>query len=286
MIDVFSFLLLNGVGLGLIYFLLAVGMTIVFSLVGFVNFSHGAMYMVGAFLTFTITAAGYSFWLALAVVPLIVAAIGVVIDRALLRHAYRLPHDIQILLTFGLTIIIGEFTLLTWGPISKNVSPPPQLSSFVEISSFFYPSYRLFVICVVLMIGAALWYAVERTRMGATLRAGSESSEMVQLLGIDVFRAFSLTFALSAFLAGLAGALAAPLRGADLAMGGEALGIAFVVSVVGGLGSFSGAFWGSILVGIVQSFMSTWWPEGAKVAVYLFMTLVLLARPRGLFGRA
>ena len=286
MSEVYAFLLMNGIGIGLIYFLLAVGMTIVFSLVGFVNFSHGAMYMVGAFLAYTCASLGIGFWPSLIIVPLAVALLGVVVEKVLLKHAYRLEHDVQILLTFGITIIINELTLVAWGPIAKNVPTPVELSGIVAILSFHYPVYRIFVIAVVLAFTALLWFSVERTRMGAVLRAGSESAEMVQLLGINVYRAFSLTFALAACLAGLAGVLAAPLRGADLAMGAEALGIAFVVSVIGGLGSFAGAFWGSVLVGIVQSFMSTFWPESAKVAIYLFMTLVLLMRPRGLFGRA
>ena len=286
MSEVYAFLLMNGIGIGLIYFLLAVGMTIVFSLVGFVNFSHGAMYMVGAFLAYTCSSLGIGFWPSLIIVPLAVALLGVVVEKVLLKHAYRLEHDVQILLTFGITIIINELTLVAWGPIAKNVATPVELSGIVAILSFHYPVYRIFVIAVVLAFTALLWFSVERTRMGAVLRAGSKSAEMVQLLGINVYRAFSLTFALAACLAGLAGVLAAPLRGADLAMGAEALGIAFVVSVIGGLGSFAGAFWGSVLVGIVQSFMSTFWPESAKVAIYLFMTLVLLMRPRGLFGRA
>ena len=284
--EVYAFLLMNGVGIGLIYFLLAVGMTIVFSLVGFVNFSHGAMYMIGAFLAYSCASVGIGFWPSLVIVPLSVAVLGVIVEKALLRHAYKLTHDIQILLTFGITIIINELTLMAWGPIAKNVPAPQELAGIIEIFSFYYPLYRVFVIAVVLAFTGLLWFSIERTRLGAVLRAGSESAEMVQLLGINVYRAFSLTFALAAFLAGLAGVLAAPLRGVDLAMGAEALGIAFVVSVIGGLGSFAGAFWGSVLVGVVQSFMSTFWPESAKVAIYLFMTLVLLVRPRGLFGRA
>lgn len=286
MLEMYSFLILNGIGVGLIYFLLSVGLTLVFSLVGFINFAHGALYLLGAYFAYTLSSIGIGFWPSLILAPLGVALVGVVVERLLLRHTYRLAHDAQILLTFAITIIVTEMALVLWGPVGKNLPVPDALSDIVPILSFYYPVYRLFIIAVALFIALVLWLVIEKTRIGSALRAGSQSAEMVELLGINVYLAFTLTFALSAFLAGLAGVLAAPLRGAELSMGAEALGVAFVVTVVGGLGSFSGALWGSILVGIVQTLMASLWPEGAKLAIYMFMTGVLLVRPRGLFGRA
>jgi branched-chain amino acid transport system permease protein len=284
--QVILFQVLNGLGIGMIYFLLSVGLTMIFGLMRFVNFAHGALYLVAAYTAYTISLLTGSMLWSLAAGPLAAAAVALVCERLVLRHTYRMPHEAQILVTFGLALIIQELVILAFDPLAKNVPVPGFLSGIVFIGPFVYPAYRLAVVGVAALVAVLLWIALERTRFGAILRAGSESTEMVSLLGIDVHRVFMLAFALGGALAGLAGALAAPLRGVEPFMGLEALGIAFVVVVVGGIGSFAGALLGGLLIGVVQSVMSSIWPEGARLMIYGAMALVLLARPAGLMGRA
>jgi branched-chain amino acid transport system permease protein len=280
------FQVLNGVGIGMIYFLLSAGLTLIFGLMRFVNFAHGALYLVAAYIAFALTRSGISFWLALLIAPAAAAAGAIVIERLVLRHTYKMPHEAQILVTFATALFIQEMVILVFGPLGQNVAVPPQLSGIVFLGPYVYPSYRLVVVGIAAAVAVAVWLIIERTKTGAILRAGSEKAEMVGLLGINVDRVFMATFALGGALAGLAGVLAAPLRGVDPFMSSEALGIAFVVVVVGGLGTLSGALVGGLLIGLVQSIMSSLWPEGAQVMIYASMALVLLLRPAGLLGRA
>lgn len=275
----------NGVGIGMLYFLLAVGLSIVFGLLRFVNFSHGAFFLLGAYLCFQVTDLGLGFWWSLLIAPLVVGLFAWIVERFVLRHVYALPHHFHILFTVGLALVIQEAVISTWGPLGNNVAPPDLLQGVVMWGGFVYPKYRLFVIGLTAVMALLLWWVLEGTRLGSIVRAGSESTEMVSLLGLNINRIFSLVFALGAATAGLAGALAAPIRGADPFMGVEALGIAFVVVVIGGLGSFWGALIGGILVGIVQSVMSTVWSEGAHLMIYVAMAAVMLLRPNGLLGR-
>lgn len=284
--QVLVFQLLNGIGIGMIYFLLSVGLTMIFGLMRFVNFAHGALYLVAAYAAYVVSQATGSMLWALLFGPLAAALLAVVAERLLLRHTYSMPHEAQILITFAVALIVQEGMILVFDPLAKNVPVPDFLSGIVFLGPFVYPAYRLAVVAVSALVALLLWVALERTRFGAILRAGSESTEMVSLLGIDVHRVFLGAFALGGALAGLAGALAAPLRGVEPFMGLEALGIAFVVVVVGGIGSFTGALLGGILIGVVQSVMSSLWPEGARLMIYGAMALVLLVRPAGLMGRA
>jgi branched-chain amino acid transport system permease protein len=276
----------NGIGIGMIYFLLAVGLSIVFGLLRFVNFAHGAFYVLGAYACYQLMALGLNFWLALVVGPVVVGFCAWLVERLLLRKVYDLPHEFHILFTLGLAMAIQELVILYWGPVGFNVPPPDSLKGVVMWGSFIYPKYRVFLILFTAVLAVAIWLLLERTRLGSIVRAGSESPEMVTLLRINVYKIFGLTFALGAWTAGLAGVLAAPLRGVEPFMGIEALAVAFVVVVVGGMGSFSGALLGGLLVGIVQSVMSTLWPQGASLMIYVAMALVLLLRPDGLMGRA
>ncbi|MBR0670452.1 branched-chain amino acid ABC transporter permease [Roseomonas soli] len=270
----------------MIYFLLSVGLTMIFGLMRFVNFAHGALYLVAAYAAYVVSQATGSMLWALLFGPLAAALLAVVAERLLLRHTYAMPHEAQILITFAVALIVQEGVILVFDPLAKNVPVPDFLSGIVFLGPFVYPAYRLAVVAVSAAVAVLLWFALERTRFGAILRAGSESTEMVSLLGIDVHRVFLGAFALGGALAGLAGALAAPLRGVEPFMGLEALGIAFVVVVVGGIGSFTGALLGGLLIGVVQSVMSSLWPEGARLMIYGAMALVLLVRPAGLMGRA
>jgi branched-chain amino acid transport system permease protein len=280
------FQVLNGLGIGMIYFLLSVGLTLIFGLMRFVNFAHGAFYLVAAYLAFAITQATGSFWWALLIAPMAVGLLALVVERILLRHTYKMAHEVQILITFGVALFAQEAVIFAFGPQAQNVPMPAALSGIVFLGPYVYPAYRLAVVACVAVIAVLLWIVVERTKLGATLRAGSENTEMVSLLGINVDRVFMITFALGGALAGLAGVLAAPLRGVEPFMSAEALGIAFVVVVVGGLGTLSGALLGGLLIGFVQSIMSTLWPQGAQLMIYAAMAIVILTRPAGLMGRA
>jgi branched-chain amino acid transport system permease protein len=279
------FQVLNGVGIGMIYFLLSVGLTLIFGLMRFVNFAHGAFYLAAAYIAYAVVLWTGSFWWALLLGPVLVAVLALAIERLLLRHTYALPHEAQILITFAVALIIQEAVILLFTPLGHNVAVPAALSGVLFLGPYVYPAYRLAVVGAAALVAIVLWFAIERTKMGSILRAGSESAEMVGLLGINVDRVFMATFALGAALAGLAGVLVAPIRGVEPFMSAEALGIAFVVVVVGGLGTLSGALVGGILIGLVQSIMSTLWPEGAQLMIYAAMALVILVRPTGLLGR-
>lgn len=276
---------INGIGIGMLYFLLAVGLSIVFGLLRFVNFAHGAFYLLGAYLCYQAMQWGLDFWAALVLVPLFVGALGWLAEKLLLRRVYAKPHEFHILVTVGLALAVQEIVIVFWGPLGNSVATPDLLQGVVMWGDFVYPKYRLFVIGFTAVLAVLLWWVLEGTRLGSAVRAGSESTEMVSLLGINVFRVFSLVFALGAATAALAGVLAAPIRGAEPFMGVEALGVAFVVVVIGGLGSFGGALVGGLLIGIVQSLMSTIWPPGASLMIYIAMAAVLLLRPHGLLGR-
>jgi branched-chain amino acid transport system permease protein len=283
--NIYLLQVINGIGIGMLYFLMAVGLSIVFGLLGFVNFAHGAFFLLGAYVCFQFALSGVNFWLALLLAPVIVGGVAWLAEKILLRHIYRLPHEFHILFTVGLALVMQEAVILQWGVVGQNVAPPEILEGVVIIGDFVYPKYRVFAIVFTAVMALLLGWLLDGTRLGSTVRAGSESTEMVSLLGINIDRIFSLVFALGAATAGLAGVLAAPLRGVDPFMGVEALGVAFVAVVIGGMGSFVGALVGGLLVGIVQSLMSTFWPEGSRLMIFVAMAAVMLLRPNGLFGR-
>lgn len=284
--NVYLLQLVNGIGLGMLYFVLAVGLSIIFGLLRFVNFAHGAFFLLGAYACYQLVNAGLEFWWTLVLGPFVVGLFAWLAESLFFRKVYHLPHELHILITVGLALVLQEAVILYWGPHGNNVSPPELLQGVVVAGDFVYPKYRLFVIGVGVVMAVVLGAVLEGTRLGAIVRAGSESSEMVSLLGLNIRSIFSAVFALGAATAALAGVLAAPIRGVDPFMGVEALGIAFVAVVVGGMGSFTGALLGGLLVGIVQSMMSTLWPQGANLMIYVAMALVLLLRPNGLLGRA
>ena len=282
----YLFQILNGLGLGMIYFLISAGLTIIFGLLNFVNFAHGAFFMLGGYFCYSLVEATGNFWIALIVGPPVVSLMAWLAEKLLIHRIYHLPHTFHILVTVGIALILQELSIMIWGPVGKNIPVPAGLQGVVIMGSFAYPTYRLFLIAFTIVIGFALWYMLERTRFGGLVRAGSENAEMVALLGTNIHRLFGWTFALGVGLAGLAGTLAAPIRGVHPFMGPEVLGIAFVIVVIGGMGSFVGALMGGLLVGLVQSLMSTIWPEGASLMIYGAMATVILLRPHGLFGRA
>jgi len=283
---IYLFQILNGIGLGMLYFLLAVGLSVIFGLLQFVNFAHGAFYLLGAYLTFDLTQRGFSFWAAMPMATLIVAAIAAAIEALLLHRIYKLPHTFHILVTVGLALVIQELVIIAWGPLGGSVPAPEGLQGVVIAGDFIYPQYRLFTIGFTAVLAALLWWLLEGTRLGAIVRGGSESPSNMALLGYNTMRINTAVFGFGAGLAGLAGALAAPIRGVEPFMGVEALSVAFVVVVIGGMGSYTGALVAGLLVGIVQSVMTTIWPEGARLMIYIGMALVIAMMPRGLLGRA
>jgi branched-chain amino acid transport system permease protein len=283
---IYLFQIINGIGLGMIYFLIAVGLSITLGLLGFVNFAHGVFYLLGAYLTYQVAAATGSFLLGALVAPLAIGLLAFCLERGVLRHTYDMPHKYQIIATLGIVLIVQELVVMGWGPLGYSVSPPEWLSGIVMLGPFPYPIYRVFVVAAAALLALLLWLLLEKTRFGALVRAGSESAEMVTLLGVDIRLIMSATLFLGAFIAAIAGVLISPIRGVEPQMNVEALGIAFVVVIIGGMGSFSGSVVAGILIGIIQSVMSTLWAEGSQLMIYVAMTLILIVAPRGLMGRA
>ena len=282
--QLFASQLLNGIGLGMIYFLVAVGLTLIFGVMRFVNFAHGVFYLLGAYGVLTFSEQGANFFVATFASVALVMVFALLLEWVVLSRIYELPPFFHILSTFGITLMVEEAVRMIWSAAPQRVPTPPTFRGLTTIGPFFYPNYRLFVIAVAALCAVALWLFLERTRYGATIRAGAEQREVVRLLGINIERLFSFNFALGAGLAALAGALVSPIRGVDSNMGLEALAIAFVVCVVGGLGSFRGALIAALMVGILQSLATSVWGAGAGLVAYLAMALVLLVRPQGLFA--
>lgn len=275
---------LNGVATGMLYALMGIGLSIVTGVLNIPNFAHGAMFALGAYLLFAAIQVVGNFWLALVLAPLGVLALGLVVEYAGIRPLYRAGHDYQLLLTFGLSLIVTEGIIVVWGPIGMSQLPPDILRGGVDLGVTIYPKYRLFVMGMAGLLVAGSWLFLEKTRYGAIMRAGIEDREMVALLGIDIHRLFTAAFGLGAYLAGIAGALTAPIRGLNPFMGVDMLGIAFVVVALGGLGNLPGAIVAGIIVGVAQSLVSLVWPEASVAVIFAVMAAVLLVRPQGLFG--
>ena len=276
--------ILNGVATGMLYALMGLGLALIAGILNIPNFAHGALFAVGAYLMVSAINAVGNFWIALLVAPLGVALLGLVIEYAGIRRLYAVGHDYQLLFTFGLSLIIAEGIILIWGPVGISQLPPAILRGGVDLGFTFYPKYRLFVMVVAGLLVVATWLFLEKTRYGAIMRAGIENREMVSLLGIDIHKLFTVAFALGAYLAGIAGALIAPIRGLSPGMGVDMLGIAFVVVALGGMGNLLGAIAAGLLVGIAQAVVAAYWTEASVAVIYLVMAAVLVIRPQGLFG--
>src|SRR3989440_2647760 len=276
--------ILNGIATGMLYALMGLGLSLITGILNIPNFAHGALFAVGAYLTVTVINAVGNFWIALAVAPLGVAVLGLVIEYAGIRRLYAAGHDYQLLFTFGLSLILAETIILVWGPVGISQLPPAALRGGVDLGFTFYPKYRLFVMAAAGLLVIGTWLFLGKTRYGAIMRAGIENKEMVSLLGIDIHWLFTVAFALGAYLAGIAGALTAPIRGLNPGMGVDMLGIAFVVVALGGLGNLLGAIAAGLLIGVAQAIVAAHWTEASSVVIYAVMAAVLLVRPQGLFG--
>ncbi|NJD28046.1 MAG: branched-chain amino acid ABC transporter permease [Chloroflexi bacterium] len=267
---------LNGIVIGMVYFLLAFGLSLIFGVQNFVNFAHGSLFLIGAYLGITMAGRLGWFWPAIVIVPLLVGGIGMAIEWLLLRRLYAAGHIYQILGTYGLALVIVETVILVWGPFTQSVDAPDLLRGVFRIGSAVVPVYRVFVVAATGLIGLILWFIIQRSRFGLQLKASAESSEMSAALGVNVPSVFRRTFALGAATAGIAGVLAAPMQGVTPGSGDEIMGIAFAVVVIGGLTTISGVFLASLAVGLVQSIGIVFWPEGGSILVYVLMALVLL----------
>ena len=276
--------ILNGVAFGMLLFLLAAGLSLIYGLMKILNLTHGSFYLIGGYIGLTVVQATGSFLLALFAAVAAIALIGSVIERFFLRrfHLDELP---QTLLTFGFLFIFSDLALWIWGgnPLMLNV--PHMFQGSMPMGYYSYPYYRLFLIAVGLVVAGGLWWFQERTRLGTMLRAGVDDAEIARALGINVSLLFTLIFAVGAGLAALAGVLAGPVLGLYPGADFEVLIFAFVVVVVGGLGSLRGALAGALLVGILDDFGKAFFPQFALFTVFVPMAVVLVMRPTGLFGR-
>ena len=276
--------LLNAVALAALLFLVSVGLSLVFGILRVVNFAHGAFYMLGAYVSFTTVALSGNFWLSLLVVPPVVGIFGALLERSTLRFIYRRPPIYQLLLTFGLALMLEEGVRLVYGPTAKPVDPPALLQGAVTLAGFAYPRYRLFLVVLGIVVALGLWLLLRRTRAGLVIRAVAQNSEMADCLGADVQRVRTLVFGFACALAGLGGVAAAPMTSAYLGMGISVIVDAFVVVVVGGLGSIGGSMAGSLIVGAAQTWGGFYFSETAMVIMYAVMAAILIFRPWGLFG--
>jgi len=276
--------LLNALALAGLLFLVSVGLSLVFGILRVVNFAHGVFYMLGAYLGFTAVAVSGWFWLSLVVVPPLVGVVGALLEASTLRFIYRRPPIYQLLLTFGLALILEESVRVIYGPTAKGIDPPPLLQGAVEIAGTFYPRYRLFLVVLGIVVGLGVWLFLQRTRTGLVIRAVAQNSEMADCLGADVARVRTLVFGAACALAGLGGVAAGPMTTAYLGMGIGVIVDAFVVVVIGGLGSIGGSMAGSLIVGAAQTWGAFYLPETAMVIMYAVMGVILIFRPWGLFG--
>lgn len=276
---------LNALSQAALLFFLGVGLTLIFGIMRIVNFAHGTFYMLGAFIGFSVARYSGGFWAALIIAPLITGAIGTAFETGLLRHLYRRDASAFLMVTFGITLVMAEVVRLLWGVQALQVSLPPILSGIVFIFDEPFPIYRLFLIGAGTVVAIAIWQFLERTRMGLLIRATSQNAEMVHALGVNVVFVRSGIFGIGCGLAALGGVLAAPMITASLGMAANAIVDAFVIVIIGGMGSFLGSLLAAVLVAFVQVFGTYYFPDFAIAAMYLLMLLVLVIRPGGLLGK-
>ncbi len=275
---------LNGISFGMLLFLLAAGLSLIYGLMKILNLTHGSFYLLGGYIGLVVVHRTGSFILAALAGSLAIAIIGVIMERFFLRrfHLQELP---QALLTFGFLFIFSDLATVIWGGNPQTMPKPAMFGASVQIGGFFYPSYRLFIIGFGLFIAALLWWLQEGTRIGAMVRASVDDEEVARALGINVSLLFTLVFALGAFLAALGGVMGGPIVGVYPGADFEVLLLGFVVVIIGGLGSLKGALVGGLVVGLLDNFGKVFFPELALFTIFAPMALILAVRPAGLFGR-
>lgn len=278
--------LLLGLVNGSFYAVLSLGLAVIFGLLNIINFTHGAFYMLGAFVAWMgLQYLGLNYWLMLFLAPLIVGLFGIIIERLLLRHLYKLDHLYGLLLTFGLTLLIEGLFRSFFGVSGQAYATPKLLQGGVNLGFMFLPIYRAWVVVASVLACVATWFIIEKTRLGALLRAGTENPKLVEAFGINVPLMISLTFGFGVALAGFAGVLAAPILQVSPLMGSNLVIVVFAVVVIGGMGSILGSIVTGLSLGVIEGFTKVFWPEAASTVIFVIMVIVLLLRPSGLFGK-
>ncbi len=278
--------LLLGLVNGSFYAMLSLGLAVIFGLLGIVNFAHGALYMIGAYVAWIgLTTFGINYWFALVLSPLVVGALGMVIERSLLKHLYRIDPIYGLLLTFGLALI-AEGVFRYWFGVSGESYPTPGLlAGATNLGFMVLPNYRAWVVLASMVVCFGTWFVIEKTSLGASLRAGTENPSLVQAFGINVPRMVTLTFGGGAALAALAGVLAAPIIQVTPLMGSHLIIVVFAVVVIGGMGSILGSIITGIVLGVIEGLTKVFYPEASNIVVFVIMAIVLVIRPAGLFGK-
>ena len=279
--------ILNSVQYGLLLFLVASGLTLIFGIMGVINLAHGSFYMIGAYLAFTLSSLTGSLWVAIPLGIVLAAALGLVLEWALISRLYRRDHLYQVLLTFGLILIFEELRSIIVGDDVHSVAIPAALAASLPLTeTLSYPVYRLFISAVCLALAGLMYLTIQKTRFGMMIRAAASNPEMATSLGLDIRWIHALVFAAGVALAAFAGMIAAPVSSVFPGMGNQVLIVCFVIVVIGGIGSLKGALIAALLIGFADTFGKVLLPDYASIAVYLLMAVVLLFRPLGLFGRA
>lgn len=282
--SIFIVQLLTGVAYGMLYFMIAAGLTIILGVMNVVNLAHGAFFLLGTYLAFTFLSLQLNFWVALVLSVITVALIGVTVEKFLITKLYGKELE-QVLLTFGLTFVIADTAKWIWGTEMQTIAEPAILSASITVGDMVFPVFRLFVVFVGCAIALVLWYLESKTRVGAIIRAGVDDREMVAALGINVRLIFTGVFAFGAAMAGLSGVLGGPLIGMYTGMDSDILVTSLIVVVIGGLGSWKGSFISAIMIGLIETMGKIWFPSFSMLIVFLLMVVVLIIRPQGLYGK-
>jgi branched-chain amino acid transport system permease protein len=278
--------LLIGLINGAFYAMLSLGLAVIFGLLNIINFTHGAQYMMGAFVAYLLLLhAGIGYWASLVIAPIIIGAFGVLIERTMLARLYKLDHLYGLLLTFGLALVIQGLFRNEFGSSGLPYQIPSQLTGGVNLGFMFLPIYRAWVIVASLVVCLATWYVIERTKLGSYLRAATENPTLVQAFGINVPLMITLTYGFGVALAAFAGVLAAPVFQVNPVMGSNLIIVVFAVVVIGGMGSIMGSIVTGLGLGLVEGLTRVFYPEASAVVIFVIMGIVLLLRPAGLFGR-
>ncbi len=278
--------LLLGLVNGSFYAVLSLGLAVIFGLLNIINFAHGALYMLGAFVAWMgLQYLGLNYWVMLAAAPVVVGLFGIVLERLLLRRLYKLDPLYGLLLTFGLTLLIEGLFRSFYGVSGQPYSTPALLQGGVNLGFMFLPIYRAWVVVASILACLLTWFVIEKTRLGALLRAGTENPKLVEAFGVNVPLMISLTFGFGVGLAGFAGVLAAPILQVSPLMGSNLIIVVFAVVVIGGMGSILGSIVTGLGLGIIEGFTKVFWPEASSTVVFIIMVIVLLTRPAGLFGK-
>jgi branched-chain amino acid transport system permease protein len=278
--------LLLGLVNGSFYAVLSLGLAVIFGLLNIINFAHGALYMLGAFVAWMgLQYLGLNYWVMLVAAPVVVGLFGIVLERLLLRRLYKLDPLYGLLLTFGLTLLIEGLFRSFYGVSGQPYSTPKLLQGGVNLGFMFLPIYRAWVVVASILACLLTWFIIEKTRLGALLRAGTENPKLVEAFGVNVPLMISLTFGFGVGLAGFAGVLAAPILQVSPLMGSNLIIVVFAVVVIGGMGSILGSIVTGLGLGIIEGFTKVFWPEASSTVVFIIMVIVLLTRPAGLFGK-